>query len=47
MKACTKYQRLGPSDFRQEDFLTFSPLWIYVEQVTPGVGPFFKPRAIL
>ena len=29
--------------FQTRRFLKFSPIWIYVKQVTPGAGPFFTP----
>ena len=37
MMLCIKYQRPGPSAFRQEDFF---PIWVYVKKVTPSAGPF-------
>ena len=28
-------------EFHTRKFLQFFPIWVYVKQVTPGVGPFF------
>ena len=37
-----KYQRPGPSAFRQEVLKVF-PIWVTAKQVTPGMGPFLTP----
>ena len=29
--------------FQTRRFLKFFPTWVYVKQVTPGVGPFLTP----
>ena len=46
MKLHTKYQGLGPSGFRQEDFFRFPFISVYKTYVTRG-GVIFGPRAII
>ena len=41
----TQYQRPGPSTLRQEDCLSFSPIQVYVKQVTPRGEIIFDPMA--
>ena len=43
MKLHTKYQRPGPSSFRQEEFYSFFPVRVYVKHVTLRAGPFLAP----
>ena len=46
MKLHTKYQKPGPSSFRQVFFKIFST-FIYVKQVTPDAGPLLTPGLII
>ena len=36
----TKYQGARPCGFRQEDFIMFVPILVYVKHVTPGLKSF-------
>ena len=40
----TKYEGSRPCGFRQEDFLMFLPILVYVKHVTPAAVSFFGPK---
>ena len=46
MKLYIKYQRPGPSSFKEEHFNVF-PVWEYVKQVITGMGGHFGLRAMI